>query len=639
MNIINTPGKIGPLTLKNRITMAPMGLHLGKLCPEVVDFFKARVDGGVGMIQINCMATDAIEDASASMLITDENLHYLKELVDYAHEHDCRITLQIMLGCGRVGGPSAKYGGMPVAASAVSWHHYAEMICQEITHEDIELLKSAFRDTVRRGVEAGIDGVEMHAYGGYLMDQFLTERWNKRTDEYGGSLENRMRLLNETIDIAREVGGKKLAILVKYTPDHYMDGDGYRHIDEGIEIARRLEARGVDALHVCAGCYDNWENAMPPIYFQELTKHIRSARTIKEYVGIPVIVHGRLSNPEKAVSVLEKGYADFVAIGRGLLADPELPNKLAAESPREILPCISCNEGCIARVYMGQRCTCAINPFCGYEAERVIPPAAQHKRVLVIGGGPGGCSAAIYAKLAGHDVELWEKQPHLGGNAYVASMPVFKRDMEALSQYYEEALPRLGVRVKYLRTADVESVRAYAPDHIIWATGGVPVRPASIPGIFSDNVVMATDALKNLDLLGNRLAVIGGGLVGCETAAHFSLLGKDVSVVEMAPAILPEELFPQNRSAVMRWIDVSGLKKYEGCKLTAIDSEGVSVEKDGTELRIPCDTVVIAMGFKPNTEAAEPYREICPVNVIGDAAEPRKILYAVSEARDAVAGI
>lgn len=348
---------------------------------------------------------------------------------------------------------------------------------------------------------------------------------------------------------------------------------------------------------------------------------------------------GRLANPEKAVSVLEKGYADFVAIGRGLLADPDLPNKLAAGSTREILPCISCNEGCIARVYMGQRCTCAINPFCGYEAERALKPAAQPKRVLVIGGGPGGCSAAIYAKLAGHDVELWEKQPHLGGNAYVASMPVFKRDMEALSQYYEETLPRLGVRVKYLKKADPESVREYAPDHLIWTTGGVPVRPASIPGILSDNVVMATDALKNLDLLGDRLVVIGGGLVGCEAAAHFALLGKDVSVVEMAPGILPEELFPQNRSAVMHWIEKSGLKKYEGYKLIAVEPDGVCVEKDGKQMRIPCDTVVIAMGFKPNSEAAEPYKEICPVSIIGDAAEPRKILYAVSEARDAVAGI
>lgn len=638
MNIINTPGKIGPMNLKNRVTMAPMGLHLGILCPEVVDFFKARVDGGAALIQINCMATDALEDASASMLITEENKHYLKELVDYAHSKDCRISLQIMLGCGRVGGPSAKYGGMPVAASATPWHHYAEMICQEITKDDIHLLEDEFRNTLRRGVEAGIDAVEMHAYGGYLMDQFLTERWNLREDEYGGSLENRMRLLTESIDIAREVGGDKLAVLVKYTPDHYMDGEGYRHIDEGIEIAKRLEAHGVDGLHICAGCYDNWENAMPPIYFQELTPHIRSARAIRESVHIPVIVHGRLANPEKAISILEKGYADYVAIARGLLADPELPNKLAEGRTRDILPCISCNEGCIANVFMGRQCTCAINPFCGYESKRVVAKVPAGKRVLIIGGGPGGCSAAIYAKQAGYDVELWEKQARLGGNARVASMPVFKRDMEGLTQYYEHTLPQMGIRIKYLKEATVEAARECAPDIIIWAAGGRPIRPASIPGIFNDNVVLAADALRNLDIIGDKIAVIGGGLVGCEAAAHFALIGKQVSVVEMAPAILPEELFPQNRAAVMHWIDKSGLTKYEGSKLVSIGSGKITIEKDGSQSDVECDTVIIAMGFTPNTEAAEAYKDICKVCVIGDAAKPRKIMYAVKEAHEAVAG-
>lgn len=280
--------------------------------------------------------------------------------------------------------------------------------------------------------------------------------------------------------------------------------------------------------------------------------------------------------------------------------------------------------------------TCAVNPRCGYETERILKVAANPKRVLIVGAGPGGCSAAIYAKKCGHDVELWERNSHIGGNALAASMPVFKRDMEELLKYYKHMLDALGVRVRFMREATPENVAAYAPDHLIWATGGIPIRPASIPGINSAHVCYATDALENLAYIGKRVVMIGGGMVGCEAAAHLAITGKEVTLEEMAPTILQEPLFAQNKTMQLKWMSAAPLTIHEGTRLISIQNTSVTVERAGERFAIPCDTVCLAMGFRPSGELAKAYEDICPVSVIGDAAQPRKIMYAVADAMQAV---
>lgn len=456
-------------------------------------------------------------------------------------------------------------------------------------------------------------------------------------NEYGGDLDGRMRLLKETIDIIREVSGGKMGIICKITPDHLMPVEGgWRGMDEGIQLAQKLEAYGVDALHICAGCYENWENGMPGTYFQGTVPHIRSAEIVRKHVSIPVIANGRLGNVSKATYALEDMSIDFVGIARGHLADPEFGNKLMSGRTDDISPCISCNEGCIGRVIQGEHVTCAVNPRCGFETVRNLKIAANPCKVLVIGAGPGGCSAAIYAKQCGHDVEIWERSDHVGGNAVAASMPVFKRDMENLISYYKHKIDTMGIRVKFLTEATPEAVKQYAPDHMIWAAGGVPIRPASIPGIDGDNVCLATDALENRAFLGNRIAVIGGGMVGCEAAAHFALLGKEVSVIEMAPAVLQEDIFTQSRIMLTKWMEISKLTKQEGTKLVSIQEDGITVEKDGSQFQLPCDTVVLAMGFNPNTEELKKYEGICPVTPIGDAVKLGRILNATADAFNAV---
>ena len=224
--------------------------------------------------------------------------------------------------------------------------------------------------------------------------------------------------------------------MVKFCPDHGVPYPGFRQLDEGIELAKYLEEQGVDALHVDAGCYEKWQLSMPALFYQEAVMQLKSAKAVKENVGIPVLTHGRLSNYEKAEAALKNNICDFTIIGRGLLADPELPKKIAEGRPEDILPCISCNEGCIGNVLKFRHVECALNPFTGYEDERPMPKAAEAKKVLVVGGGPGGCTAALLAKQAGHEVELWEKTGTIGGKTLAASAPYMKTDMIRLPQYY-----------------------------------------------------------------------------------------------------------------------------------------------------------------------------------------------------------
>lgn len=275
-------------------------------------------------------------------------------------------------------------------------------------------------------------------------------------------------------------------------------------------MAKMMEKAGVDALHVDADCYESWYNAMPLVYFQEMTAQMGAARIIKQAIGIPVITHGRLGDIAKAGSALESGICDFVAIGRGLLADPELPNKVMEGRTEDIRPCISCNEGCIGQVCVGKAVNCAVNPFCAKEKDRQSITTKTPKKLLVVGAGPAGCAAALLAKRAGHTVELWEKQNRVGGRVLAAVAPYMKRDMQALVEYYQTQLVKEKIPVRFMKTADAENVAAFSPDAVIWVAGGKMLMPASIPGLELSNVCAAEDALCNVKILGNKLVIAGG---------------------------------------------------------------------------------------------------------------------------------
>ena len=385
--------------------------------------------------------------------------------------------------------------------------------------------------------------------------------------------------------------------MVKYTPDHYVEeDDGHRKMEEGIALTKLIEQYGVDGLHVDAGCYENWYYAMPPAAIQEMTLQARSAKIIKQVSHLPVLTHGRFSDVDKAEAALRNQVCDIVVIGRGLLADPELPNKVAEKRPEDIRPCISCNEGCIGQVCLGKPATCAVNPRCGHEdGSYDIPPAKKPLRVLVVGAGPGGCAAALYAKQAGHQVEIWEKGLSIGGNALYASEPYFKLDMHRLINYLDRQLQKHEIPVRFDTEAMPESVRAFAPDKLIWAAGGRLLKPASISGLDGPNVYPATDALRNLCDVGKRVIIAGGGMVGVETALHLDRLGKEVTVLEMADHMLPIPGFIMNDELLKKQMRESGVDFRPSTKLLSLEGDihgnTVHVEHEEQPETLSCDSL------------------------------------------------
>ncbi|WP_426349026.1 NAD(P)/FAD-dependent oxidoreductase [Alloiococcus sp. CFN-8] len=630
--------KIGKLELKNRFVMVAMGPELGDFDSRAVDYYLARAKGGASMIMTTVIATEAIDGHSPASTLTEESYIGFKNMVDRAHEYGCKVCIQIMPGIGL--GGKAEGREKPASASAIPLYPGSEYTFDELTKEEIKFIQGEVLRTVKLAEKAGADAVEVHAYGGYLTDKFMTKKWNIRTDEYGGSFENRMRFLNEIIDNIKNDLGDDFPIIVKYTPQHFLPVEaGYRGIDEGIEIAKMLEKKGVHALHVDAGCHDNWYMAMPPIYQQEMVPQMLSSRIIKEVTTLPVISNGHLGDIGKAETAIKNNWIDIAGVGREFLADPDFPNKVIANKTNEIRNCIYCNEGCIARVCEGKSINCAVNPTTGYEGIKDIKATEAPKRVLVIGAGPGGCQAAIAATQAGHDVEIWEKNEYLGGNFYNACMPPFKRDGEKVLNYYRTMIETLNIRIKYCMEATEEKILNYNADKVIYAAGANPIKPGSIQGINNSNVTTAVDVLQNKALLGDEVAIIGGGLVGCETAIMLANRGKKVTIVEMASKILPEPIFIQNLMMLNQMLKHPNITTKPSCKLLSINDGFINVEVDGNNEDIKCDNVVLAMGFSPNDSIFNSLKDKIDIVNVGDSIRARKVLNAVHEAYDAVLSI
>lgn len=632
------PVDIGTMRLKNRFIMAAMGPELGNFDDRTVAYYLRRAQGGASMILTNVIATEAIDGHGPSATLTEESFGGFKRLVEEAHQYGCKIGIQIMPGVGL--GSKAEGRERPASVSEMPLYPGSDLMFQALTKEEIHFIQQEVFKTVKLAQQAGADAVQLHAYGGYLTDKFMSSRWNTRTDEYGGSFENRMRFLNELIEgIQRELG-KTFPLIVKYTPCHFMPTEyGYRDMEEGIEIARMLERKGVHALHVDAGCHDNWYMAMPPIYQQEAVPQLLAARTVKQHVAIPVITNGRLGDIDKAEAALRDGCADIIGVARAFLADPDFPNKVMENRIDEIRSCIYCNEGCIKSVTEGESIKCAVNPLAGFESLKELPHAEKPGRVLVIGAGPGGCQAALAAAEAGHNVEIWEKTGRLGGNFYNACLPSFKRDGEKLLQYYKLELKNRGVRVKYGKEATAEQVLAYKPDLVVHAAGADPLKPRSIPGIDKPHVAAATEVLQHHVFTGERVAVIGAGLVGCETALVLAHAGKKVTMIEMADKVLPEPVFIQNAMMLGQMLDHPAITIKTSSRLVSIEDDSVIVESATGREVLPCDNVVLAMGFLPNTGLFDQLKDKVRIVNIGDSVRVRKVLDAVHEAYDAVAAL
>lgn len=624
--------KIGDLNLKNRIIMAPMGPELGDFDERTNNYYIRRAEGGASMVVINVLATKDFDGPGPSALLTEESYDGFKKLVDGCHSYDCKVCIQIMPGVGL--GQKADNKDFPSSASATEIPG-TEYKFQELSKDEITFIQDEVLKTALLAKKAGVDAIEIHAYGGYLTDRFMTEVWNVRNDEYGGSFENRMRFLIEIIDSIQDNLTVDFPLFVKYTPEHLLPSElGYRNIDEGIKIAKLLESKSIHALHIDVGCHANWYRAMPPIYQQDAVPQLKYSKIIKDNVNIPIISNGRLGDIGKAESALESEYLDILAVGRQFLADPDFPNKIKENRADDIRYCIYCNEGCIKSVTEGNSINCAVNPIAGYEGIKEIVKTDNPKNILVIGAGPAGCEAAISHKKAGHNVEIWEREDKIGGNFYSACMPYFKRDGIKLINSYKIALDKLDIDIKYNKEATVKSVLEYNADKVINAAGGNPIRPRSIKGIEKTNVVTAIDVLQNRVSIGENIVIIGAGLVGCETGLVLDSLGKNVTVIEMMDRILPEAVWIQNLMMLNILIDNSKLVFNTSSKLLEIKDDSVVFERNGKSETLNCDTVVLAMGFSPNNKIYEELKDKINIVNVGDSVAPRKVLNAVHEAFD-----
>ena len=633
------PGRIGKLYTKNRIVMAPMMITGaltepdGRLSQQGIDYYVARAKGGTGLIITSVTFVSRELEPSLSgpfpgHLMADSTMYIsrLNQLAETAHDYGAKVAVQLTPGLGRVTGTPSLGGKIAAAPSALPCFWNPRITTRELTIEEIERLVQAFEDAARIVSTAEIDAIEIHGHEGYLLDEFMTPLWNKRTDKYGGDLDGRLRFALEIIEAAKKGAGADFPVIYRFGLTHYLDGG--REVEEGLEIARRLEAAGVDALDVDAGCYETWHWPHPPTT-QPPGCMVDMAEMTRKVVNIPVMAVGKLGYPDLAERVLEEGKADFIILGRALLADPEWPNKVKEARPEDIRPCLGCQEGCMGR--LSNHLSCAVNPQTGMERELAINLAEKKKTVLVVGGGPGGMEAARVAALRGHKVTLMEKGDALGGNLIPASTPGFKQDYRSLINYLSTQIEKLGVNIELKKEATLEEIQKMKPEVIFIATGSTPIIP-EIPGVEKGKIVTATDVLSGRKEAGESVVVLGGGLVGCETALDLAQKGKKVTIVEILNGVA-RDAHATIRIHLLELLADNNVNILTGTSVAEImDDSVVLVDKSGKRSELENDTVVLALGLKSNRELEEALKGKVPETyVIGDCVEPRRVINAIWE--------
>jgi 2,4-dienoyl-CoA reductase-like NADH-dependent reductase (Old Yellow Enzyme family)/thioredoxin reductase len=643
------PIRIRNLVLKNRLVMAPMSTQLaspdGSVTQELIAYFEERAKGGVGMILPGYTFIDSkLSKATVNQLgcHCDAMVPGLNTLVESVRPYGTRIFLQIC-HAGRQTDRNVM-GQMPAGPSSLVDEEGRE-VTRELTHEEIQEIIEAFGVAAKRAQHAGFDGVEIHGAHGYLINEFMSDYTNRRTDSYGGDVARRMRFPISVVNKVREYVGEDYPVGFRMNGSDYLDTKEEKPKAAGvtlpiaIEMARILERNGVDYLHISAGIGETVENAVQPMYFAQGC-NVYLAEAVKKAVTVPVIAVGSITDPDMAGEIISKGRADLVALGRALIADPHFCEKARLGRRDEILQCIRCNE-CVYRTGTLKKLKCSVNPQAGNERGFTFGPALRKKGVLVVGGGPGGMEAARVAALRGHEVTLVEKEGELGGKLVPASSPSFKRDLRSLIDYYVRQMDALGVKVILSQHASSEMIRRHSPEVVILATGSEQVVP-SISGIQKESAYSSLDILSGKSKpRGERVVVMGGGTVGCETAIFLAEAGKDVTVVEALEGILLEEPNGLNKAGLKRKLRESKVGILTGCQIDEITPEGVFVKQDKGKRRfMEADSVILSTGFISKREPVGTVeRESTEVYSVGDCVEPRKIFDAIHEAARIANGI
>jgi len=613
-------GSIGKLRLKNRMVMAPMGTFSenrdGYPSKAQIDYYEARAKGGIGMVITEVQYVTNKTDPWINYITTadtDEQMKGWALLIEAIHAHGAKACLQLGCGLGRSAFPFDEQ--QMVSASAVPSFYFPDMLCRPLTIDEVKDIVGSYRRAAKRAIVAEADAVEIHAHAGYIIDQFMTPIWNKREDEYGGSFENRMRLITEIYQAIREEVGPDFPVLVRMAAYH--DFDGGRTLEESIEIAQYLENIGIDALDIDLGCYEKKQWIVPSIYAGPSCM-ADAAYEIKKAVNIPVLNAGS-HTPDTAEKALEDGKFDFAMFGRPLIADPDLPNKLLNDRAEDIRPCLFCNEVCVGRLYQNRVISCAINPQAAFEANYPLTKVEEPKKVVVVGGGPGGMEAARVAAIRGHEVTLYEKTDTLGGQINPASAPVFKQRLKEFNKWQITQLQKLGVHIHLNSEINEDSIPLELADHIVVALGASPIIP-QIKGIDREKVIEITQAHLKPELIkGENILIAGGGMSGCDCALELAMEGKKVTIVEMQDDLAPQVLL-DNRSPLLMKLEYYNVKVLTKHKILEFTEKGASiVTPDGTVIEISANTVITAFGMKPQSELTNKICDKYPTAVaIGD---------------------
>ena len=627
-----SPLKIKSMELRNRIVMPPMTTIMGNADGTVsdafIEYYTTRARGGAALITAETVEVHPythnlfLGERGFTAIYDDRFIPGLKRFTASIHSAGAKCSVQLHHTGRAMIMLDPNYP--PLAPSPIP--HPGGSVPRELTINEIEELVEAYAEGARRARDAGFDAVDVHGGHGYLIAQFMSAYSNRRIDCYGGDLLCRLRFPMEVLRAVRNKVGDDFPIIFRFSADERVLGG--RDANESAVIAPYLVEAGADCLSITTGMHFTLHYTVPMMALPK-GLNIDGAAAVKGVVDVPVIVAGRMNDPILAESVLTWGKADLIAIGRGLIADPELPNKLQQGHWDEVRPCLACNQGCIGGMFAGSPFGCMVNPEAGHELEMIIKPALQPKRILVAGGGPAGIEVARTAASRGHKVTLYEKRESLGGQFSIASLPPFKQEFAGYIKYMRDRLERDGVSLEFNRELTIEDIAREKPDTVVVATGGKPLIPG-IPGIDGPNVVKASDVLTGSKVAGQNVLVAGGGLVGCETALFLDELGKNVTIVEQLGELASDQIMVP-RETLLRKLSETDVSVVTSSRIVEIITDGVIIEQRGNQEKISgIDTIVLALGVESVNELAASIKNlISEVYVIGDAEKPGKALDAI----------
>jgi 2,4-dienoyl-CoA reductase-like NADH-dependent reductase (Old Yellow Enzyme family)/thioredoxin reductase len=686
-DMLFSPMKIGNVEIKNRIVMAPMcmgfGQYNGCATETMMDYYEERAKGGVGLIFTEITRINDITGASSFGQLGmshDYQIPALREMADRIHKHNCKIMVELhhpgrqnlglMIGTVPICNIGSKLMGnlytkiltqavipqgkklqdkhivpRTVAPSKCERSKMSDSVNRELSANEIKRIICQFIEGAVRVKKAGCDGVELHAAHGYLIQQFLSPNTNKRTDQYGGSLENRMRFLLEIIDGIRSNCGKDFPIVVRLTVDEMyseigQNGKGY-NLEEGIKMAKILSDKGIDAIDVSSAAYDTFNYWLEPTTFTPgWRKYLASE--VKKVVDIPVIAANLIRSPKQAEMQLEEGTQDFISLGRPLIADPHWPNKVKSGNENLIKRCVCCLycfESMMKGAYKYTHGNCSVNPFVGRENVS-LKQNGNGRKVLIIGAGCAGLTAAELLSKRGFDVTVLEKESKQGGQLNLASKPPHKEKINWVCEDLLSNAINSGAKVLFNTKADKDIIASYSPEIVITATGGNAIHPKSFNG---DNVVTVTQILNgDIDISNKKVAVIGSGMTGLETSELLVSKGNKVTVVEMADKIAPGAWFQQLDDA-LPVLEKAGTQFLTSHKLLSVSSSGIELEnlKENKAVAIKVDLVVLSLGVRSDNSLYNDIKNSDSYKVynIGDSKKIGRIANATESAYQLVMNI